>query len=80
MNDTGKNCSNCFFGVPINATRCKCHVSRPTANSGFPNVLATDYCGYWIDPKTMDRPFFYPIPSATQMPNTLPALQKGGAE
>lgn len=61
MNNTGKTCSVCFFATTIDENRLKCHVSRPTANVGFPKVLPSDYCSYWTDPQTMDRPFFYPV-------------------
>ena len=66
MNNTGKTCSGCFFGVHIDAQRYKCHVSRPTTN-GFPKVLGCDYCSYWTDPETMDRPFFYLLPNASRV-------------
>ena len=64
MNATDKKCNRCFFGTCIDSDRYKCHVSRPTANVGFPNVKASDYCSYWTDPETMDRPFFFLLPSA----------------
>lgn len=63
MNTTDKTCAKCFFGDSIDGRRYKCHVSRPTANVGFPNVNASDYCSYWTDPETMDRPFFFLLPS-----------------
>lgn len=67
MNATDKKCNRCFFGTSIADGRYKCHVSRPTANVGFPKVNAGDYCSYWTDPDTMDRPFFYPLPNAPQV-------------
>ena len=67
MNATDKKCNRCFFGTCIDKERYKCHVSRPTANIGFPKVNASDYCSYWTDPETMDRPFFYLLPNASRV-------------
>ena len=77
MNTTGKTCANCFFGESIDmaANRYKCHVSRPTANAGFPKVRASDFCSYWTDPKTMDRPFFYLLPNAVDLYRQRPTQQ-----
>lgn len=66
MNATDKKCNRCFFGTCIDKERYKCHVSRPTANVGFPNVKASDYCSYWTNPETMDRPFFYLLPNVAR--------------
>ncbi len=67
MNATDKKCNRCFFGTCIDKERYKCHVSRPTANIGFPKVNASDYCSYWTDPETMDRPFFYLLPNDSRV-------------
>lgn len=79
MNATDKKCNRCFFGTCIDNNRYKCHVSRPTSTTGFPKVNASDYCSYWTDPVTMDRPFFYPL-SGAHIINQAPVCQKGGVE
>lgn len=61
MNSTGKTCEKCFFGLRIDKHRHECHVSRPTKD-GFPKVRDLDWCSYWTDPDTLDRPFFYLLP------------------
>lgn len=62
MNTTDKKCRNCFFGYPLDGgEKCECHFMRPTLR-GFPLVRTSDYCGYWTDEKTLERPFYKPMP------------------
>lgn len=74
MNTTDKTCAKCFFGDSIDGRRYKCHVSRPTT-CGFPKVDARDFCSYWTDPETMDRPFFYLLPNVARTFGTASAKE-----
>ena len=67
MNMTDKKYRNCFFGYPIDGgERAECHASRPTITRGhFPIVRGCDYCSFWTDEKTLDRPLCYARFSAT---------------
>ena len=61
MNTTDKKCRNCFFGYPIDGgERAECHASRPTITRGhFPIVRGCDYCSFWADEETLDRPLSF---------------------
>ena len=60
MNRTGKVCSNCFFGTPMEKGKmCECHANRPVSSGKFPAVRANDYCSNWTDEETLCRPFAY---------------------
>ena len=59
MNTTDKKCRTCFFGYPLDGgERCECHSQRPTSK-GFPTVRASDYCSFWADEETLDRPLSF---------------------
>ena len=59
MNTTDKKCRTCFFGYPLDGgERCECHSERPRLK-GFSTVRASDYCSYWTDEKTLDRPLSF---------------------
>ena len=65
MNTTDKKCRNCFFGYPLDGgERAECHAQRPT-QKGFPVVRISDYCSFWTDEKTLDRPLCFARFSAT---------------
>ena len=67
MNNTDKKCRNCFFGYPIDGgERAECHLNKPTLTRGhFPFVRGNDYCSFWTDEKTLERPFLIPVNGLT---------------
>lgn len=61
MNTTDKKCRTCFFGYPLDGgEKFKCHAKQPHMTRGtFPTVNEYDYCSFWTDEKTLDRPLSY---------------------
>ena len=75
--------SNDVFGVLLRRPHRRAEVQvpcEPSHGERLSEVLGCDYCSYWTDPQTMDRPFFYLLPNAARMFNAVSALPKGGAE